>query len=178
MTHEHLGLAMALDVPFFITITKTDLTPPQETINSLETMLKSAGCRKVRKVMRAYENGSYGDRGLLISCLFQVPLVIRNEDDVITAGSNQLLDNIVPIFCVSSVSGEGLQYLTKFLYVLPPGISSKEKERLEQVKLSLCIFKNVLSVTAEKNGLRLNCEVISTHRSKLNPVQPLRFITV
>ena len=47
MTHEHLALAIALDVPFFITITKTDVTSPADTLISLEAMLKSAGCRKV-----------------------------------------------------------------------------------------------------------------------------------
>jgi GTPase len=48
MTHEHLALATALDVPFFITITKTDVTSPADTLLSLEAMLKSAGCRKVK----------------------------------------------------------------------------------------------------------------------------------
>lgn len=66
-------------------------------------------------------------------CCLQVPFVVKNEDDVITAGSNQLADNIVPIFLVSCVNGEGLELLTKFLHVLSPGINHKEKERLEQV---------------------------------------------
>lgn len=61
--------------------------------------------------------------------------MVTNEDDVITAGSNQLAENIVPIFCVSNVTGDGLELLTKFLHVLPPGISVKEKERLEQVRM-------------------------------------------
>jgi len=65
--------------------------------------------------------------------LHKVPLVVKNEDDVITAGSNQLAENVVPIFCVSNVTGDGLELLTKFLHVLPPGISIKEKERLGQV---------------------------------------------
>lgn len=57
---------------------------------------------------------------------------MANEDDVITAGSNQLSENVVPLFCISSVTGEGLDLLTKFLHLLPPGVSAKEKERLEQ----------------------------------------------
>jgi GTPase len=72
----------------------------------------------------------------------KVPLVVKNEDDVITAGSNQLTENIVPIFCVSSVTGDGLELLTKFLHVLPPGISIKEKERLEQVYTSILIVSS------------------------------------
>lgn len=107
MTREHLTLAIALDVPFFITVTKIDLALPAATLIAIEQVLKSAGCRKV-------------------------PLIVQNEDDVITAGSNQLASNVVPIFCVSSVTGEGLELITKFLHVLPPGVSVKEKERLEQ----------------------------------------------
>jgi GTPase len=71
-----------------------------------------------------------------LSLLYKVPLVVKNEDDVITAGSNQLSENVVPIFCVSNVTGDGLELLTKFLHVLPPGISIKEKERLVQVHVS------------------------------------------
>lgn len=108
MTHEHLTIAVALNVPFFIVITKTDLVTPASTLSSLESFLKQVGSRKV-------------------------PLIIKNLDDVITAGANQLTENVVPIFCVSSVTGEGLELLLKFLHVLPPGISTKEKERLEQV---------------------------------------------
>lgn len=47
MTHEHLSLALALDVPFFVVVTKTDVTSPQPTLCSLENVLKSAGCCKV-----------------------------------------------------------------------------------------------------------------------------------
>lgn len=62
--------------------------------------------------------------------------MIENEDDAITAGSNQLDNNIVPIFCASSVTGDGLTLLKKFLFVLPPRMSNKEKEKLEQVLLT------------------------------------------
>lgn len=113
MTKEHLALALALDVPFFIVVTKIDLASPTATVRSLDSVLKSVGCRKA-------------------------PILVQNEDDVITASSNQLEGNIVPIFCVSSVTGEGLELLTKFLHVIPPGISLKEKERLEQ---ELCEFQ-------------------------------------
>lgn len=107
MAHEHLAIVVALNVPFFIVITKIDLVSPTSTLQNLESFLKQVGSRRV-------------------------PLIIKNEDDVITAGANQLTENVVPIFCVSSVSGEGLELLLKFLHVLPPGVSIKEKERLEQ----------------------------------------------
>lgn len=107
MTREHVAISNALEVPMFIVITKTDLGSESSTLDHVKQLLKSPGCRKV-------------------------PMVVKNEDDVMTASSQQMRDNIVPIFCISSVTGEGLTLLTKFLYVLPPGISNKEKERLDQ----------------------------------------------
>lgn len=61
-------------------------------------------------------------------------LVVQNEDDLMTACSNQSNEQLVPIFCVSSVTGEGLELLTQFLYLLSPGVSLKERELLEQVR--------------------------------------------
>ena len=50
MTKEHLGLALALNVPVFVTITKVDMCPPnvlQDTLKLLQKVLKSPGCRKI-----------------------------------------------------------------------------------------------------------------------------------
>ena len=60
-------------------------------------------------------------------------LAVRNEDDLMTVCSNQSSEQFLPIFCVSSVTGEGLELLTQFLYLLSPGVSLKERELLEQV---------------------------------------------
>ncbi|XP_039282850.1 GTP-binding protein 2 isoform X2 [Nilaparvata lugens] len=107
MTQEHLALALALDVPFFIVVTKTDLVAPTEAVLCLKALLNAIGCSKTA-------------------------MIVNDLDDVIEAGSSQMSENVVPIFCVSSVNGQGLDLLTRFLHVLPPGISLKEKERLEQ----------------------------------------------
>ncbi|KAL3289897.1 hypothetical protein HHI36_023285 [Cryptolaemus montrouzieri] len=117
MAQEHLAIAVALNVPFFIVVTKIDLTPPMNTLRSLKSFLEQVGSRRV-------------------------PLVIETIDDVITAGTNQLTENVVPIFCISSVNGDGLELLLKFLHVLPPGISSKEKDRLEQELAEFQIDEN------------------------------------
>jgi GTPase len=37
----------------------------------------------------------------------QVAMVVNSGDDIITAASNTLQENIVPIICVSAVSGRG-----------------------------------------------------------------------
>lgn len=107
MTKEHLDIVLALDMPFFIVVTKIDATSPEAILLELKQILTSVGCRKV-------------------------PLLVTTEDDVLTAGSHQHTEQVVPIFCVSNVTGEGLERVTRFLYVVSPGISNSEKERLEQ----------------------------------------------
>lgn len=107
MTQEHLAIVHALDMPFSIVVTKCDLIPPDDVLFELKTLLTAVGYRKV-------------------------PYLIANEDDVLNANAHQTVEQIVPIFCVSNVTGDGLDLLTKYLYVLSPGISNSEKERLEQ----------------------------------------------
>lgn len=107
MTREHLTIATALEVPFFIVVTKTDSSDPTKTLGTLETFLKDVGVRKV-------------------------PMFIKSVNDVITAGKVQWTQAVVPIFCVSNVTGVGLDLLLKYLHVLGPSISERERARLEQ----------------------------------------------
>lgn len=111
--------ALALEVPFFIVVTKQDVTRPQvlaDTIHHLEALLKGPGCNKV-------------------------PFRIESEDDVITAGATSLSEKAVPIFVVSSVTGRGLNLLTKFLHLLPPGWGALERERMEQEPVEFQIYE-------------------------------------
>ena len=51
MTQEHLNLLVALDLPFFIVVTKVDVTSKQkfnDTIDSLKKVLASVGMHKLR----------------------------------------------------------------------------------------------------------------------------------
>ena len=63
---EHLGLALALNVPVFVVVTKVDICPENvldDTMTLLQKILKSPGCRKM-------------------------PLIVSNVDDVIVTASN------------------------------------------------------------------------------------------
>merc|ERR1712226_704437 len=56
MTKEHLAIAVALEVPFFVMLTKVDVTPKvklQETIDSLEKVLKAVGTNKVPLIVHS-----------------------------------------------------------------------------------------------------------------------------
>eukprot|EP01133_Synstelium_polycarpum_P005678 gene5678-6559_t len=97
MTKEHLGIALALRVPVFVVVTKIDRCPAnvmEETMADIKKILKSPGSRKL-------------------------PVVIRNQDDVVVAARNFISERICPIFCVSNVTGENLDLLRAFLNLLP-----------------------------------------------------------
>lgn len=152
---EHLSIVRALDMPFFIVVTKTDITSPEQTVQELKNLLTSIGCRKV-------------------------PFVVTNSDEVISAGSNQGSANIVPIFCVSNVTGAGLNLVTKFLYVLSPGISNAEKERLEQEPCEFHIDEifRVSEVGPVVGGLLVKGVLTENMPVKIGPLQDGRFHAV
>ncbi|KAI9330293.1 P-loop containing nucleoside triphosphate hydrolase protein, partial [Obelidium mucronatum] len=115
---EHLGIAVALMVPVFIVITKVDVaSAPQltRTVNSLLRLLKSPGiCR--------------------------VPMVIQNEDDLVVAVSSLVNSRVIPIFLTSSVTGENMNLLEKFLNLLPkPSNLTPEVESLETSSVEFSI---------------------------------------
>ncbi|KAI8902279.1 P-loop containing nucleoside triphosphate hydrolase protein [Globomyces pollinis-pini] len=96
MTKEHLGLALALQVPVFIVITKIDMCPAnvlETTINQLTKILKSSGCRKI-------------------------PIFVKSTGDVLITSGRFVSERVCPIFQVSNVTGEGLDLLKMFINLL------------------------------------------------------------
>lgn len=70
---EHLGLALALNVPVFVVVTKIDMCPPnvlQDTMKLLARILKSPGCRKI-------------------------PVIVQNTDDVVVSATNFVSERYV-----------------------------------------------------------------------------------
>ena len=89
-------MALALGVPVFVVVTKIDMAPGnvlQETMRLLQRILRSPGVRKI-------------------------PLLVQNNDDVITCATNFTSERLCPIFQVSNVTGENLELLKKFLNLL------------------------------------------------------------
>ena len=60
----------------------------------------------------------------------KIPIVIRNDDDVIISAKNIVTGRIAPIFQVSNVSGENLDLLKKFLNLLP--VNKKWEEEISK----------------------------------------------
>ena len=97
MSKEHLGIALALNVPVMVVITKIDICPPQileQTITQLTRILKSPGARKI-------------------------PVFIKNHEDTVKTATQFVSQRICPIFQVSNVTGECLDLVRTFLNILP-----------------------------------------------------------
>ena len=97
MSKEHLGIALALNVPVMVVITKIDICPPQilqQTITQLTKILKSPGARKI-------------------------PIFIKNREEFINTATQFVSQRICPIFQVSNVTGESLDLVREFLNILP-----------------------------------------------------------
>lgn len=56
-------------------------------------------------------------------------------------GATSLSEMAVPIFVVSSVTGQGLNLLTQFLHLLPPGLGALEREKLEQDPVEFQVYE-------------------------------------
>lgn len=97
MSKEHLGIALALNVPIMVVITKIDICPPQileQTITQLTRILKSPGARKI-------------------------PIFIKTREETIHTATQFISQRICPIFQVSNVTGESLDLVRTFLNILP-----------------------------------------------------------
>ncbi|KAJ7989686.1 hypothetical protein DPEC_G00307110 [Dallia pectoralis] len=137
MTKEHLGLALALNVPVFVVVTKIDMCPAnilQETLKLLQRLLKSPGCRKI-------------------------PVLVQNKDDVIVTASNFSSERMCPIFQISNVTGENMGLLKMFLNLLSSKTSFREDEPAEfQIDDTYSVpgVGTVVSGTTLRGLIRLN----------------------
>lgn len=97
MTKEHLALCLALNLPFFIVVTRIDAVP--ENVHK-ETMAT------INKILK-------------ISTVRRLPYPVRRTEELILAAKHLRSDRITPIFELSNVSGSGVPELLRFLNLLP-----------------------------------------------------------
>lgn len=107
MTIENLQIIKAFKIPFFVVLTKIDLVSPEDagTLKQLLQLLND-----VDKLKSPLIIGSMNDFRLL-----------DDEDN----------RKYIPIFCVSNVTGAGLDFLQKYLFMLTPNINEGEQRRLD-----------------------------------------------
>merc|ERR1719219_2320405 len=107
-------------------------------------------------------------------------LIVKTSDDCITAASNSLNNNIVPIFCVSSVVGTGLKDIKQFLHLLPPGVGQTEASKLEQELPEFQIDElfDVPGVGTVAGGLVTQGIIVENMALKVGPFEDGTFKTV
>jgi elongation factor 1-alpha len=152
MAKEHMGLAVSLRVPFFIAVTKVDIAPKEV----LEQTIKD-----VQKVLK-------------IPNVNKIPVLIRDIDDIVVCARHISSGRIVPIFPISSTTGEGLEKLILFLNLLPPVY--RWRDRLQEDFLMYVDDKfNVPGVGAVVSGLVLQGSCTAGAELAIGPFPDSRF---
>jgi GTPase len=155
MTKEHLGIALALKVPIIIVITKVDIAPEdiyKQTLDYIIKVLKSTGANKM-------------------------PVIVREKDDVKIFSENIVSDRISPIFCVSSVSGEGIDQLRSFMGSLNSraALINTFKTQNEKVEFHIDGSFNVKGVGLVLSGVIVSGTVSKDQILKIGPDQKGEF---
>ncbi|EPZ32511.1 Elongation factor, GTP-binding domain-containing protein, partial [Rozella allomycis CSF55] len=162
MTKEHVGLAVALNVPFFIVVTKVDMCPANvldDTLKQLAKMVKSPGCKKT-------------------------PVFIKSIHDLILVVNNLVTEKLCPIFQISNVTGAGLDLLKCFLNLLPiyqeyhsedpveyqltetySGVGTVISGNLQSGKIDV---GQTLYFGPDEHGVFFPCIIKSIHRKRVN----------
>lgn len=97
MSKEHLGIALALNVPVMVVVTKIDICPPQileQTLAQITRILKSPGARKI-------------------------PIFVKDREQCVNTATQFVSQRICPVFQVSNVTGANLDLVRTFLNILP-----------------------------------------------------------
>jgi len=106
MTKEHMGVSLALRIPLFVVITKTDMVPQA----AVEDLLFEV------------------QRYLKLPSIDKIPVLVKGIEDVIVAAKNMTSGRITPIFVLSNTTGMGVDLLRSFLNLLPQRLRWDEQE--------------------------------------------------
>ncbi|KAH7929879.1 P-loop containing nucleoside triphosphate hydrolase protein [Leucogyrophana mollusca] len=132
MSKEHLAIALALSVPVVVCITKIDMTPPNvlaETTKQVVKILKSPGCRKT-------------------------PVFVNSTEAAIELSETFAKQRLCPIFRISNVTGEGLDFVRTFLNLLPSSEADHETFAVDQpLEFSITEVWSVPYVGTVVNGI-------------------------
>ena len=111
MTREHIFICLSLNIPFSIIITKTDICTTRKNILDITTS-------QIKKILK-------------LPALRKVAYPVTNMEDSITAAKNFKVENIVPIFKISNVTGDNIDILRNFLNLVQPRQVKREDEHAQ-----------------------------------------------
>lgn len=142
MTIENLQLiTKAFKIPFFVIITKIDLVPSRD--ETLQELIQLLSVDKQK-----------------------TPIVVSSMQDPRLQFADE---NTIPIFCVSNVTGEGLDLVREYLFTLTPNINMIEQHRLEKESLEFHIDEIISKSGAIVGGLLVAGKINEKMKIKLGP---------
>lgn len=110
MTKEHMGIAISLNIPLFIVITKMDVVQEEKKEKILNRIIKIMNSR---------------------ACNYKKCIIIDNKSNIKKL-NNWVNNNICPIFLISNMNGYNLDNLRQFIYSFNPII--KWKKNIDETK--------------------------------------------
>ena len=146
MTKEHVGMAIALNVPLFVVVTKVDLCPEpvmRETMKQLHRLLKLPGARKQ-------------------------PYVVKSNDELMVAANGFGKSALCPIFCISSVDGTNVPLLRQFFNLMPSRRAWAAQDKLP-TEFLIDQYFNVPGVGLVVAGTLLSGAVHVNHELLMGP---------
>jgi GTPase len=169
MTKEHLGIVYSLGIPFFIVFTKIDIAPKEvkEKTTSFFTSILKTGLQKT-----VYN--------------------VKSNQDAIFAAKGIYGGTLVPIFQVSTVTGDGMEDLKTFLSKLSPEypkmndytILKTPKDKTEMLldhafntKVG-CIFAGVIVSGKIENNQKMLLGPTNEGEFKLVQIKEIQFLRV
>lgn len=149
MSREHLGIALALHIPILLVITKIDVAPEnvfKENLSQLCKLLKSNAVRKQ-------------------------PVVVRSDNDLQEISKNHDSEKVCPIFCVSNVTGEGLDLLKTYIKKMRTRLqdSGLFKPPSAPVEFHIDGVFNVVGVGVVVSGIMRAGRATPNHQMLLGP---------
>ena len=146
MSREHIFLCVSLNIPFVIVITKIDLNREnilKETMTSINRLLKLPGLRRL-------------------------PYKVENKDDVIISAKNIHACDIVPIFHISNVTGDGMDNIKHFLNILPKN-KLHTTTHTQEVELHVDTIFNVHGIGTVVGGQLLSGNIKNGDKLLIGP---------
>ncbi|KAF9090694.1 GTP binding protein [Mortierella sp. GBA35] len=124
MTREHLALSVALGFPTFVVVTKMDVATRDQlraTVTALMGLIRTTG-----PSINGEAGVTTGPNGETILPK-AIPVIVHNEKDLDAVvkrfsdggAINETKSVAIPILLLSSVTGENVKLLEKFLFLLP-----------------------------------------------------------
>lgn len=151
ITKEHLGIIMAMELPVVVAITKIDMVNDEkviETKNKVFDLLKLVG---------------------------RIPFMIKSPEDAKFVAENAN-PHLVPIIKVSSLTGEGLNFLDELFLNLP--IETKDKDSSKPFMMYIDKIYSVVGAGVVVSGTIRQGKVKSGEKLLLGPDGSGKFMDV